>query len=218
MISLNEQAYNHLKKMIVEDKFSYDEIYSETKISKELEISRTPLRDAIHRLVQEGYLDIIPSKGFKLHQLQKKDIDITFQVRSALEAYCTLEITKQYTLPEAQSLFQELETLMGELKRVMETSRSIDEFRIYDFVFHIKIIEYLENEELCSIFHTYLHRMKRLAALSLTHENRMEQTYKEHFNILEAMRTGDTEHIYEITLVHMNIPQKINLEDLNTQK
>ena len=64
MTPLNEQAYNYLQKLIMENHFSYQEVYSETKLSKELGISRTPLRDAVHRLAQEGYIDIIPSKGF----------------------------------------------------------------------------------------------------------------------------------------------------------
>ena len=73
MIPLNEQAYNYLQKLILENHFSYQEVYSETKLSKELGISRTPLRDAVHRLAQEGYIDIIPSKGFMLHQMNRKD-------------------------------------------------------------------------------------------------------------------------------------------------
>lgn len=54
MTPLNEQAYNYLQKLIMENHFSYQEVYSETKLSKELGISRTPLRDAVHRLAQEG--------------------------------------------------------------------------------------------------------------------------------------------------------------------
>ena len=52
MTPLNEQAYNYLQKLIMENHFSYQEVYSETKLSKELGISRTPLRDAVHRLAQ----------------------------------------------------------------------------------------------------------------------------------------------------------------------
>ena len=55
MIPLNEQAYQHLQNLIITNRLSYQEIYSETKLSKELGISRTPFRDAIHRLAQEGY-------------------------------------------------------------------------------------------------------------------------------------------------------------------
>ena len=72
MTPLNEQAYNYLQKLIMENHFSYQEVYSETKLSKELGISRTPLRDAVHRLAQEGYIDIIPSKGFMLHQMNRE--------------------------------------------------------------------------------------------------------------------------------------------------
>ena len=79
MTPLNEQAYNYLQKLIMENHFSYQEVYSETKLSKELGISRTPLRDAVHRLAQEGYIDIIPSKGFMLHQMNRKDVNETFQ-------------------------------------------------------------------------------------------------------------------------------------------
>ena len=49
MIPLNEQAYQHLQNLIITNRLSYQEIYSETKLSKELGISRTPFRDAIHR-------------------------------------------------------------------------------------------------------------------------------------------------------------------------
>lgn len=62
MTPLNEQAYNYLQKLIMENHFSYQEVYSETKLSKELGISRTPLRDAVHRLAQEVILILFPAK------------------------------------------------------------------------------------------------------------------------------------------------------------
>lgn len=214
MISLNEQAYEHLRNMIINDELSYQQIYSETKLSKELGISRTPLRDAIHRLVQEGYIDIIPSKGFQLHQLTRQDVTDTFQVRSALESYCTLEITKQSASEKAQKLFKELEETMEHLYNILHTTQDIPEFMKYDFLFHVKIIRYLENEQFHSIFGTFMYRMQRLAALSLSHKGRMTDTYEEHRAILDCMKSGNTSDIYEITLKHMDTPKGINLEDL----
>lgn len=214
MISLNEQAYIHLKNLITNQKLSYDKIYSETKLARELGISRTPFRDAIHRLVQEGYIDIIPSKGFQLHQLTKKDVIETFQVRSALEGYCTVEIARNASTAKAKKLLAELEHLLQSMEKIMNTTHSIEEFSEYDFKFHRKIVDYIGNEQFSNIFGTYMHRMKKLAALSLAHRGRMENTYKEHQAILNAMRAGDVEHVYEITLMHMNTPRGINLEDL----
>lgn len=214
MKPLNEQAFLHLKDMIMNNELSYQQIYSETKLSKDLGISRTPLRDAIHRLAQEGYIDIIPSKGFRLHQLSRQDVDETFQVRSALECYCTFQITQNADTPKARRLFNELSWIMDELKKILDTTQSIKDFSEYDFEFHTKIVQYLENEQFSAIFASFMYRMRKLAELSLAHEGRMADTYKEHVAILEAMKHGDTENIYEITLKHMDTPRDINLEDL----
>lgn len=214
MISLNEQAYEHLRNLITENKLSYENIYSETKLSKELGISRTPFRDAIHRLVQEGYIDIIPSKGFMLHQLTRQDVEDTFQVRSALECYCTVEIAKHADTEKSQKLFKELDEIMVHLNRILCTTQSIEEFLKYDFEFHVKVIQYLDNEQFYSIFGTFMFRMRRLAALSLAHEGRMKNTFNEHLAILNAMKSGNTSGIYEITLKHMDTPKGINLEDI----
>ena len=217
MKPLNEQAYDHLQKLITDGQLSYHEIYSETKLAKELGISRTPFRDAIHRLAQEGYIDIIPSKGFRLHQITERDVIETFQIRTALETYCTMQIArdvKEENNAGLRSFFKELDWLMENMKEVMENDQGIDEFCEYDFRFHRKIIDYLENEQFSSVFASFLYRMKRLAKLSLQHEGRMAQTVEEHQAILDAMKNGDTEHIYEITLVHMDRPRGINLEDL----
>ena len=217
MKPLNEQAYDHLQKLITDGQLSYHEIYSETKLAKELGISRTPFRDAIHRLAQEGYIDIIPSKGFRLHQITERDVIETFQIRTALETYCTMQIArdvKEKNNAGLRSFFKELDWLKENMKEVMENDQGIDEFCEYDFRFHRKIIDYLENEQFSSVFASFLYRMKRLAKLSLQHDGRMAQTVEEHQAILDAMKNGDTEHIYEITMVHMDRPRGINLEDL----
>ena len=214
MTPLNKQAYLHIKKLIMTGQLSYQEIYSETKLSRELGISRTPLRDAIHRLAQEEYIDIIPSKGFILHRLTKQDIVETFQIRSALECYCALQIAKNYESDSVQQLLQDLTGLTDRLKTILETTKSIEDFCEYDFQFHKKIIEYIENKKFSSIFDTFQYRMRRLAELSLSHEGRMADTYSEHLAIVCALEQGDIEHIYEIISRHMDTARNINIEDL----
>lgn len=214
MLPLNEQAYQHLQNLIITGQFAYNQIYSETKLAKELGISRTPFRDAVHRLAQEGYIDIIPSKGFMLHQLTRKDVVETFQIRSALECYCTLQLAKNYNSEQTRKIFHELHWLMKMQKKCLDTSQSISEFRKYDFEFHTMIIQSLNNEQFVSTFGTYMYRMQKLAEHSLSHPGRMHDTYHEHMAILETMETGNTKDIYDVTLRHMIIPQTINLEEL----
>lgn len=206
MLPLNEQAYRHLQKMILDNQLSYHQIYSETKLSKELGISRTPLRDAVHRLAQEGYIDIIPSKGFMLHQINMDDVNETFQIRSALESYCTLQITKESQTPRAQILFDELEILIAKMESIADTTHSIEAFCQYDFQFHTKIISYLNNKQFTNLFAALMYRMCKLAELSLQNEDRMKNTCVEHRAILVGMRSGDVTHIYDITVFHMEQP------------
>jgi DNA-binding GntR family transcriptional regulator len=209
MKSLQQQAYDHIKNMIVRNELMPEMIYSETKIAQEIGISRTPCRDAIHRLVQDGYLDIIPSTGFRIHQLTKQDVDDTIQMRSAIEGYCTLQIARECRSHKALMLFSDLDEMVFQMSRIIKTNRSIDAFWDYDQRFHIAIVQYMENQIFNHIFDTYMYRIQRLATLSFAHENRMENALAEHNAILTAMKEGNTSDIVGITLTHMENPRMI---------
>ena len=213
MTPLNEQAYQHLQGLIMEGQFAYNQIYSETKLSKELGISRTPFRDAVHRLTQEGYIDIIPSKGFCIHQMTEQDIIETFQIRSAIEGYCTVQITKDHQETSSERLFEELEELLAAQKKILEDTQDIRSFVEYDNQFHIKIVSSLNNKTFNELFGSYLFQIKRLAILSLEHPGRMEETVAEHTMILQAMKSGSLTEIYQLTMKHMETPKGINLSD-----
>lgn len=172
------------------------------------------MRDAIHRLAQERYIDIIPSKGFCLHQLTITDVIETFQVRSAIEGYCVVQIAKEYNSSKARNLFRKLEELLEIQKQIMTTDRDIKSFVEYDNQFHIDTVSYVDNSAFNELFGSYIYQIKRLAILSLNHEGRMEDTFQEHTDILNAMKQGDVQNIYAITMQHMDKPKGINLEDL----
>ncbi len=84
---LQVQAYDFIKNKILTDELQLDTMYAETKIAKEMGISRAPMRDAIQYLAQAGYIDIIPNKGFVPHQRTAADFLETFQIRCAIEGY-----------------------------------------------------------------------------------------------------------------------------------
>ena len=66
---LQDKVYRQLKDKINGGELSHGQIYSETKLASELGVSRTPMKDALRRLSQDRFIDIIPSKGFKLHEM-----------------------------------------------------------------------------------------------------------------------------------------------------
>ena len=86
--SLQLEAYNYIKNLILTDQLDVDKMYSETKLSKEIGVSRTPMREALQCLSQDGYITIFPSKGFQIRQLNQKDMRETIQIRCAIEGFC----------------------------------------------------------------------------------------------------------------------------------
>ena len=68
---LQTQAYDYLIAQIKDGTLRPNTIYSLNQMAKEIGVSRTPLRDAVLRLEQERYVDILPSKGFVLHKMTK---------------------------------------------------------------------------------------------------------------------------------------------------
>ncbi|MFT4007750.1 MAG: GntR family transcriptional regulator, partial [Lacrimispora sp.] len=71
-ISLQSQAYNTIKEQILSKSLDSEVLYSETRLARELGISRTPLREALQCLSQDGYITIIPSRGFKIRILKPR--------------------------------------------------------------------------------------------------------------------------------------------------
>ena len=78
---LQDIAYDYLRDMIYSRMLSFDQIYSETGMAKQLEISRTPMREALTRLNRERYIDIIPNRGFQLHKPTEADVNEAFHIR-----------------------------------------------------------------------------------------------------------------------------------------
>ena len=210
---LQEQAYDYLKELLLTGRLEDGVVYSETKVAGQVGISRTPMRDALQKLEQEGYIDILPSKGFALKRLSPAGIVSNGQIRSALECYCALLLAKEYRTVRAR---QTLETLDGLLARQQEwagSAENLSPFLESDMRFHCTIVEYSQNEELQRIFYNHLHYIQRMAKRTLAKAGRMEATVKEHRDICDAIRYGDAANIYSITMLHMKNSEQMYLQE-----
>ena len=95
---MQEKAYTHIKEQILSGALREEQIYSETKIAAMIGISRTPVKDALVRLSQERLVDILPSRGFRLHRMSEADIWDTYQVRTAVEGFCVVHLAHRLSL------------------------------------------------------------------------------------------------------------------------
>lgn len=217
MEPLQQKAYDYLKEQVLKEHFTAGAIYSLAKTAEIIGMSRTPVRDALQRLSQENMIDIIPSKGFRVHEITQQDIVESFQFRTAVEGYCALYLARHCHTSQAEETLLKLRFNLEKQKNILFSSENIDCFIDVDIEFHTLIVEFVRNRIFTSTFQTSVNLIRRLARISLSQTGRMRETYQEHRDIYDALFHGNTSQIYDITFQHMVHPQHINLNSLNLQ-
>ena len=218
MLPLNEQAYNKLLSMIDSNYFQHNVYYSETKLSKEFNISRTPLRDALNKLSQEGSIDIVPSKGFCLHVMTHEDLLEMIQVRIALECYAAMEAAYYQESRNIQELIRDLEDTIETMKAVVERNGTTEEYANVDFCFHRLLVDSLHNKQFHDLYKRYLNRIIRIAEITLEQEGRKEEAVREHQSIIDAIKAGDQPAAHKAVLKHLIVTQQLNQDALQNMQ
>ncbi len=96
--SLGQEATNRLRTMLLDGRFATGERIIEDRLAAELGISRTPMREALHRLAQEGLLEKRHTGGFALRPLRREEVEDAISIRSMLESHAaTLAATRATT-------------------------------------------------------------------------------------------------------------------------
>ena len=113
---LQLHAYDSIKNSILSGELEPRVLYSETKLSAQIGISRTPMREALQSLSQDGYITIIPSKGFMIRQLNEKDMKDSIEIRCAIEGFCTNMIASQIYTERGSQLLKDLEAVLKNME------------------------------------------------------------------------------------------------------
>lgn len=214
---LQTQAYDYLITQIKDGTLRPNTIYSLNQMAKEIGISRTPLRDAVLRLEQEHYIDILPSKGFVLHKMSKEDIIETYQLRSAIEFYCFKQLSMGLDTPRGQEYFKKLSGKVALQKEITSTTRCTEDFGRKDYEFHRSVVQYVGNESMLDIYRRFMYRIFWLNVTSFSQEGRMDDTVSEHEQILTLIQDRDIDGLEELMEHHLAIAQKINLNMLENE-
>lgn len=184
---LQEKAYEYLKDKISRGELEHGKFYSETRMAAEIGISRTPFKDALVRLSQDRYIDIVPSRGFCLHTLSLQDIINTYQSRTAVEGFCALTLHNRRTEKEAAAVIDALFKDIENMEKAISENASFSEILRHDLSFHTRIVEFSKNEELISLYESHNHQLYDIAMKTFELEGRPSIAVAEHRDILEHM-------------------------------
>lgn len=211
---LQQQAYDYIKEKILSGELDPNVLYSETKLSATVGISRTPMREALQCLSQDGYITIVPSKGFQIRQLTEKDMTESIQVRCAIEGYCTHAIADSIDTPKGKSLLASLEDLIVRMRayaRLAEHSHeALEEFISCDHEFHLSLVEYMDNSEFEQLYQRLMYMIRLTSNTALAKSGRLEETLAEHDAYLAALKEHHGHDAYNILMTHLIMPIKIH--------
>lgn len=184
---LKYQAYQYIKNNIVNCVYSPNSIINEELIREELGASRTPIRDALSRLEQEGLIKILPKKGIIISDLTVPELNMLYEARNLLEPYAVLHYGSSISY----------DTYMDYYKQYTDYLNGVASDYSYtnmDERFHQMFILASENSYFTNLYSTIesqIHRTRILSGGSST--TRLHDTTREHLEIVKHAIKNDWE-------------------------
>jgi DNA-binding GntR family transcriptional regulator len=189
--SLKDRIYDSLKQAITSMNIYAEDAelrLDERELSEKLTISRTPIREALARLEQEGLVRIVPRKGVYIVRKTKKEILEMITVWAALEGMAARLITLYASDEEIASLRKLFATFEGD-----QIQAHIDEYSETNIKFHQTILSLSKCQLLTDIATNLFIHMRSIRARTISEANRANRSIVDHLHIIEALESRDTE-------------------------
>lgn len=190
-ISLKGKIYSALKEGITSMNIYAEDAelrIDERKLSERMEISRTPIREALARLEQEGLVRVVPRKGVYIVRKTKREILEMITVWAALESMAARLITLNATDKEIGTLRQMFANFEGR-----EIKADIDEYSETNIKFHQAILKLGGNNLIQEIAENLFIHMQSIRASTIGQDDRINRSIVDHMHIIEALENRDTE-------------------------
>ena len=208
-LPLREIVYETLRDAIRKKIYKPGDRIMESKIADELKVSRTPVREAIRRLEQEGYLFTIYHRGTFVPSVTLRDIEDIYAIRRALEALACSLLAERIHDDNEVSAEEPVIEVVGHLRKLLYKiagyieENDMDGIVETDMAFHDFLYRASNNSRLEGIIFNLRGQLTQYRTVSMTCPGRLEATLDEHRAIVEAIAAGDVESARKAAVVHM---------------
>lgn len=168
--------------MIVDGELSPGERINEVHLSRQLGVSRTPLREALARLAHEGALDTIPHIGHFVRALSIDEIEQLYQIRPLLDP----EALRLAGLPSKEKIER-----LRELNESIASAKDPDEIISADDEWHIELLSDCPNKILLDLIKQFIRRTHRYEVTLMRESANVVTATKNHRSILAALKRHD---------------------------
>lgn len=185
--SLTVQAYVGIKRLIAANSFGTGDFVLEQELADRLGMSRTPVREAMIRLVQEGLIDVRPRHGMRVLPISAKDMAEIYEIVTALE---TLAVEKAATREHAPETLAALDQTIINMDEALARDDLIS-WAEADEEFHRMIVEIGGNSRLSAAVGVYLDQIRRARMFTLRIRPKPVDSNADHAAVVKAIRDGD---------------------------
>lgn len=195
--SLADQVFEHLENAIYSGTYAEGQILTETFLSKELGVSRTPVREALRRLEQERLIEET-GKGSRVLGITVEDVEDIYEIRLRTEGLATRWAAQRMTDEQIRHLHELLD-----LQEFYLSQENTNELKNTDTQFHGALYEACGSKTLYEILSSLHRKMQRFRSRSLSHFERAAIALQEHRAILAALETKDPQKAEEAAVLHV---------------
>lgn len=210
---LNEIVYEGLRNAIIQGYIPVGERINESTYSQKMNISRTPVREALRRIQQEGLVEYVPRLGVVVKKITIDDAKEIYQIRMALDILATtnaMRIMTDEDFDVVKNLLEETQIANdnGEVQKVIDLSRDFNDI-IYSFA---------KMPRLESIVHKLREYLVRFRDMSLKGEERRKKALEEHWMIYKNMRNKNYEATAIIIQEHLEYSEEFIYDAMRKQE
>lgn len=212
--NLSGQVYSQIKTLILCNEILPGQKLHHQELSERLGVSRTPVREALTRLVQEGYVSFLPNRGFTCKEIRLQEAGELYQLREALEAFAVEKAIENFT----EAAFTELSAKINLYGKDVQKRFTRDRL-VYDQDVHLEISRLSGNETLTKTLAQVFERiiLKRRTD-GLYDPARGITAHQEHLKLLQAMKKRNTQDAVKIVRAHIRAGRNNVLADLKQRQ
>ncbi|MBO5302990.1 MAG: GntR family transcriptional regulator [Lachnospiraceae bacterium] len=198
-LPLRDVVFNTLREAILRGDLKPGERLMELQLAAKLGVSRTPIREAIRMLQQEGLAVTIPRRGAEVAGMTEKDMEDVLQIREALEILAVQLASEKVTDEQVDELAEKVKAFEEVLK-----TKDIKQIAQADIDFHDVIYTAADNPKLLGMLNNLREQIYRYRVEYLKDEKNYPRLIEEHQQILDGLRRRDKAYVAEMTRTHVD--------------
>ncbi|MDF2463439.1 MAG: transcriptional regulator, GntR family [Ramlibacter sp.] len=199
-----DEVYEQLKRDVAEFNLVPGDRFTENELSERLGVSRTPVRQALFRLQQEGYVEVLFRSGWRVLPFDFEQFEQLYDLRMVLETTAAHRLCTDGQRVDRQ-LLDELVAIW--LVPAAERSSDMKQVSQWDEEFHCKLVAAAGNAEMARVHRDVTDRIRIIRRLDFTKQARIDATYEEHAKILKAIQRKRGDQAAMLLRAHIETSQ-----------